>query len=78
MATINKEKYKFPSLYGSHKVMLVVPQPVQHDIMVVCEDSDGQYITEKSRLDDGLSDPFRCATIEFRFAKLVEITVPKT
>lgn len=53
-------KPTYPSLYGSHSVMLVDPQPEDVPQGMVClEDGVGQYTTHSDRLDSGLADPRR-------------------
>jgi len=57
------------SPYGSHVEMVVEPEELEpsdelylahlHHSEVVCRDDKGYYITERSRLDDGLADPNR-------------------
>jgi hypothetical protein len=57
------------SPYGSHADMVVEPEEVEpsdelylahlHHSEVVCKDDKGYYITERSRLDNGLADPNR-------------------
>lgn len=44
-----------PSPYGSHKSMVI------EDLgeMVKCKDDEGEYITYKNRLDNGLADSLR-------------------
>lgn len=44
------------SWFGSHSDMVVEELS---DKEVICEDQRGQYITYKSRLDNGLADPRR-------------------
>ena len=50
--------------FGSHKEMVVEPIPEQSGIHlkaneVICRDDLGLYITEKTKLDNGLADPNR-------------------
>jgi len=57
------------SWFGSHASMVVEPEEVEpsdelylahlHHSEAVCKDDKGYYITERSRLDNGLSDPNR-------------------
>jgi len=59
------------SAYGSHVEMVVEPEELEpsdelylahlHHSEVVCKDDKGYYITERSRLDNGLADPNRDA-----------------
>lgn len=52
---------KYPSPYGSHQSM-IDPAYTTHDPnYVVCKDEEGPYVTEQSRLDSGLADPYRYA-----------------
>ena len=53
--SFQKEKYPYPSRYGSHESMIVA---LGHRI-VVCEDELGEYDTEEKYLDNGLADPNR-------------------
>ncbi len=59
---------KYGSLFGSHKSM------IKEDFgrVVVCQDDLGEYLTERSRLDNGEADPNRWATTETRENKLME------
>lgn len=53
--------YPYPSRFGSHRSMLVdTGIKIEDDRQVSCQDEFGVYITEKSRLDNGLTDPARC------------------
>ena len=57
------------SHYGSHADMVVEPEELEpsdelylahlHHSEVVCKDDIGYYVTDKDRLDNGLSDPNR-------------------
>ncbi len=51
-----KEKYPYPSKFGSHKSMVV---GLGEQVIVVCQDELGEYETDKWRLDNGLADPNR-------------------
>ena len=52
-------KYSYPSVYGSHKSMVVT----EHENgTVTCKDEHGEYMTTKDRLDTGLADPQRYST----------------
>ena len=55
----NKQKYAYPSLFGSHASMVTEDKG---DGKVVCTDEFGPYETEKNRLDNGRSDPNRYKT----------------
>lgn len=50
-------KYAYPSRFGSHSSMVVEDCGANH---VVCEDEHGKYLTERHRIDSGLTDPNRC------------------
>ena len=57
------------SWFGSHASMVVEPEEVEpndelylvhlHHSEVVCKDDKGYYVTDKTRLDNGLADPNR-------------------
>jgi hypothetical protein len=54
-----------PSRYGSHRSM-ICPREKSKEIFVtiplgkvVCEDEFGLYLTDESRLDNGMADPNR-------------------
>ena len=57
------------SPYGSHADMVVEPEEVEpndelylvhlHHSEVVCKDDKGYYVTDKTRLDNGLADTNR-------------------
>jgi len=57
------------SPYGSHADMVIEPKELEssdelylahlHHSEVVCKDDRGYYVTNKDRLDNGLSDPSR-------------------
>ena len=55
MSRNKKEKYPYPSRYGSHRSMVVH----EDGNRVVCEDEYGQYWTTVDRLDNGEADPRR-------------------
>ena len=38
--------------------------------LVVLQDNDGYYVTEKKRLDSGLTDTFRSARLDYRSTRL--------
>jgi hypothetical protein len=56
-----KEKYPYPSQYGSHASMVDNDATAQltDEQAVVCMDEGGWYVTLKRRLDNGLADPNR-------------------
>lgn len=60
----DKTTIKTPSEFGSHASMVVAEPPAKWLVLcgpndVVCQDQRGFYVTQKSRLDNGLSDPNR-------------------
>jgi hypothetical protein len=63
-----KEKYKFPTRFGSHNSMVDVDltADLAREGLVVCKDEFGWYITEKRRLDNGLADPLRYSSAKAR------------
>jgi hypothetical protein len=68
-------KKKYPSDCGSHKVMIddnLTKQllPEHQNLMIICRDDDGAYVTEKFRIDSGLADINRYASAEFRIANV--------
>ena len=62
--TTKAEKHPYPSRYGSHITMVNddMSKELKSNLWVVCEDQDGAYATEVSRLDNGLSDSYRFST----------------
>lgn len=60
-ANASKEKYPFPSRFGSHAVMINEEKTTElaQPNLVVCADEYGDYITSRSQLDTGLADPVR-------------------
>ena len=60
--------YPYPSTCGSHATMVnaAASEKLTNADLVVCEDANGLYVTEKTRLDDRCADPYRCATREWR------------
>ena len=60
---------KYPSRFGSHRVMV---EEELDKIYVICKDDRGLYLTKKFRLDNGLSDPGRWGATEYRELKLRE------
>ena len=56
------EAYKYKSRFGSHADMIDEEKTseLNDDKLVVLEDEHGYYVTERIRLDSGLSDPKRC------------------
>jgi len=60
-------KYPYPSVYGSHKSMMV-RLVEDNPKLCVCLDEHGEYETEVVRLDNGECDPKRYK--ESRLGKL--------
>lgn len=55
--TTQTKKYPYPSVFGSHRSMMVRESgDGEH---CVCEDEFGEYETELRRLDNGSADPNR-------------------
>ena len=54
----NKVTYPYPSQFGSHSSMIDQEATVKLDDLklVACRDAYGVYVTERNRLDNGLSD----------------------
>lgn len=75
-----QEKYPFPSRFGSHASMIdsSFSEFVTDPNFVVCKDTEGLYITEKKRLDSGMSDPFRYASEEYRNNYLAKFGIKDT
>lgn len=67
------DTYKYPSLFGSHKSMVVKELTEE---VVVCKDDYGEYKTYKSRLDDGMADPYRF-DLEMRVVNLHKLEKEK-
>jgi hypothetical protein len=69
-----KDKYPYPSQFGSHASMVVKEETEQlaDDKLVVCKDAYGMYVTEKDRLDCGLADPNRNCNPKWRTKNLEE------
>ncbi len=70
-----KSNYPYPSRFGSHRIMAKVHQEGEEQVLfggtqVMLEDEFGTYLTEKSRLDNGLADPNRYAAS--RIARLLQ------
>ncbi len=60
--------------YGSRSSMLVLDVPRNGCLdMVVLRDEKGEYCTEKSRLDDGLADPYRYSSSKHRTTLLAKV-----
>jgi hypothetical protein len=70
--------------FGSHSDMIVscedpaIQSLKIDDNQIICKDDTGYYITEKNRIDSGLADPNRYASINARknFQPL-DIEMPK-
>ena len=63
VAPVKKEKYAYPSRYGSHESMVVLDGEGPY---LVCEDEKGFYLTSSNHLDNGMMDPWRITTPKFR------------
>ena len=61
-------KYPYPSMFGSHLIMVVDADNLSDRDWCTCKDEHGEYKTKIDRLDNGLADPARCA--ESRLTKL--------
>ena len=55
------EDYKYKTRYGSHEDMIDEEKTseLNNEKLVVLQDEHGYYITDRTRLDNGLSDPKR-------------------
>ena len=64
--------YPYPSFCGSHKSMVDEGETenLRHPDMVVCKDNYGLYVTDKSALDNGMADQWRCMAPEYREKRL--------
>ena len=58
------EAYTYPTRYGSHTSMVDMEKTgeLNKENKVVIQDEHGYYITDESRLDNGLADPNRYKT----------------
>ena len=67
-APSKQEVYAHPSKYGSHLSMVnaEATADLYSEKWVICEDENGKYATEIKRLDNGLADPHRYASKEWR------------
>ncbi len=56
-----QEPYKYKTRYGSHADMIDEEKTseLNNENLVVLSDEHGYYITERTRLDNGLADPKR-------------------
>ena len=56
-----QESYKYKSRFGSHADMIDEERTseLNDEKLVVLHDEHGYYITERTRLDNGLADPKR-------------------
>ena len=63
------EAYKYPTRYGSHASMIDEEKTgyINEENKVVIEDEHGYYITDVSRLDNGLADPKRYNTSRLKW-----------
>lgn len=59
----SKEPYKYPTYCGSHASMM---ESKLNDEWAVLKDDFGLYATKVSSLDDGMADPYRNASPEWR------------
>ena len=71
MAKENKPKYPFPSHFGSHKSMVdqIKTKDLNNESLVVCVDEYGDYTTEITKLDSGLTDPNRILSSRIKISK---------
>lgn len=69
-----KVVYPYPSQFGSHAKMVVEEETTKlcDQNFVVCKDEYGMYLTEKNRLDNGVSDNYRNCNPVFRIKSLQE------
>jgi len=65
------EPYAYASRYGSHSSMIDEEKTseLNDENKAVLQDEHGYYITERVRLDNGLSDPKRYSTSRLKFHK---------
>jgi len=65
------EPYKHKTRYGSHTDMIDEEKTseLNDEKLVVLQDEHGYYITERTRLDNGLADPKRYAGERLNFCK---------
>jgi hypothetical protein len=70
--------------FGSHSDMIVscedpaIQSLKIDDNQIICKDDTGYYITEKNRIDSGLADPNRYASINARkIFQPLDIEMPK-
>lgn len=72
-----KVEQKYPSGYGSHAVMVdqEMTARVTDPAWVVLKDDVGFYATMKNRLDSGLADPNRYASVKWK-AELLSKMAP--
>ena len=66
-----QEPYKYKTRYGSHTDMIDEEKTseLKDEKFVVLQDEHGYYITERTRLDNGLADPKRYAGERLKFYK---------
>jgi len=70
-----EDTIKCPSIYGSHTSMInqdVTSMFTDDPDLLVLTDERGDYLTERFRLDKGMADPNRHASIEWRVKNMVE------
>ena len=65
------EPYTYPTRYGSHASMVDMEKTgeLNKENKVVIQDEHGYYITDESRLDNGLADPNRYKTSRLTWYK---------
>lgn len=63
-----KEKYPYPSYFGSHSMMVDGPKTGElgDPLLAVLKDENGFYTTERIRIDSGLADPNRYVSSRLR------------
>ena len=66
-----QEAYKYKTRYGSHTDMIDEEKTseLKDERFVVLQDEHGYYITERTRLDNGLADPKRYDGERLKFYK---------
>lgn len=64
---------KYPSPYGSHASMIDASMNTNDPKFVILKDDDGHYVTEKSRLDNGMADPYRYSENRSKLFKEISV-----
>ena len=74
-----KPKTVYPSEFGSHESMVnaKLTEKLGKPDLVVCEDDDGPYVTERNRLGSWLADPNRYSSMKARDMKLHKLVEEK-